>query len=592
MITTGMIASVLVLPLVGLLFFRLYENQILRQTEGELIAQAAMLSAVYAREIEAKPEAFPIGPPRPPQDPAIVVDERYTPILPSLDLAAAPILPPRPFAKAAPAAPHPEAVEIGARLASITAETQRTTLAGFRLLNAQGVVIAGRDDVGGSYAHLSEVRSAMAGNFSVVLRLRNQDAPPPPLDSISRGASIRIFLAMPVFVRERLRGVVYVTRTPDNILRHLYREREQVALAALLALTAAAAIGAVFVRIISRPMRDLVRRSEAIGRGDREAIGGLPHYGTRELAGLANGFMNMARQLFDRSDYLRTFASHVSHELKTPLTSIRGAAELMLDPAMEEAQRKKFLVNVLSDSERMSALLDRLRELARAENPDIGGATTLEEAIEPLRERFPDLNIRTKVGLPASGLVEPGDAPAQGGVRMPLSQENAAIVFGHLIDNARRHGASRIDIDVQPELLRLKIRVADNGAGISPGNRARVFDAFFTTRRAEGGAGMGLHIVRSMLRAHGGDIRLAPSHGGAEREQAGASFELWLPANIEPARRRLRLAPFMEILELSVRALRRSGSRHAKSTYRPAGGSAQAGDSAGNNSARTDASRL
>src|SRR5262249_40400267 len=102
MITTAVILSVLVLPLIGLIFFRLYENELVRQTETGLIAQSEMMSAVYERAIErAKPAAFPVGVSRPARDPAVEVDERYAPILPKLDLASSPILPARPLPEVA-----------------------------------------------------------------------------------------------------------------------------------------------------------------------------------------------------------------------------------------------------------------------------------------------------------------------------------------------------------------------------------------------------------------------------------------------------------------------------------------------------------
>lgn len=510
MITAAVIISALVLPLVGLLFFRLYENQLVRQTESELIAQAAMLSAVYARAIEeAEPGAFPVGAARPAHDPSVVIDERYAPILPSLDLASSPILPARPIPLPAPTPPSADALQIGAELTGIAAETQRTTLAGFRLLDANGIAIGGRDDIGLSFAHLEEVREGMAGRFSVVMRMRDEDSPPPPIYSISRGTKIRVFLAFPVFVDDQVRGVVYASRTPDNILRNLYRERDKVAAALLLVLIAAILIGAVFVRTIARPMRELATRAEEITNGRLESIGPLRRHGTQELASLTQSFMIMAKRLSDRSDYLSSFASHVSHELKTPLTAIKGAAELMRDAesAMTPEQRERFLSNVLADSERISVLLDRLREMARADNPEIGGVSTLADVALALRERFADLSITLS-----------GEAATLG-----LSAENAQIVFGHLLDNALRHGATKVAIESTTEEGRLRVRVSDDGAGVSAGNRARVFDPFFTTRRAEGGTGMGLGIVRALLRAHGGDIALADS-------DAGATFVLTLPA--------------------------------------------------------------
>ncbi|MEZ6023717.1 MAG: HAMP domain-containing sensor histidine kinase [Hyphomonadaceae bacterium] len=510
MITTAVILSVLVLPLVGLIFFRLYENQLVRQTESELIAQAAMMAAVYQGAIvEAEPDAFPVGAERPERDPAVVIDERYAPILPRLDLALSHIYQARPAARVGDAPPDAEALRVGADLTRVIEQTQRTTLAGFRLLDAEGRVIGGRADIGSSFAHTEEVQQALAGRFSAVMRMRDEDSPTPPLYSISRGTKIRVFVAFPVFVDDRVRGVVYVSRTPDNILRNLYRERGKVAAAAIVALLAALIIGAVFVRTIARPMRELAQRAEAITSGQADAIGPLSRHGTRELASLTQSFMTMARRLSDRSNYLSSFASHVSHELKTPLTAIKGAAELMrdADTTMTHEERERFLTNVLSDVTRISALLDRLREMARADNPQLGGAVQLADLLPALRERFEALQ------LDVSGET----------AMLSLSPENAQIVFGHLLDNAQRHGAKRVEIVAGEQEGAMVILVVDDGAGVSPGNRERIFDPFFTTRRAEGGTGMGLGIVRALLRAHGGDIDLADS-------ERGAAFMLTLPS--------------------------------------------------------------
>ena len=96
-----------------------------------------------------------------------------------------------------------------------------------------------------------------------------------------------------------------------------------------------------------------------------------------------------------------------------------------------------------------------------------------------------------------------------------MSAENLGIVLGHLADNALRHGAGRIEISAQVAPGQVRLNVADDGGGISANNRARIFDNFFTTRREQGGTGMGLAIVRAMLGAHGGTIELAGSTKGA-----------------------------------------------------------------------------
>ncbi|TIP68863.1 MAG: two-component sensor histidine kinase, partial [Mesorhizobium sp.] len=88
-------------------------------------------------------------------------------------------------------------------------ETQKTTLAGFRLLDAKGVVIAGREEVGLSLGAVAEVRAALAGRYASVLRQRISDEPPPSLYSVSRGTRVRVFVAMPVAVDGKVAGVVY-----------------------------------------------------------------------------------------------------------------------------------------------------------------------------------------------------------------------------------------------------------------------------------------------------------------------------------------------------------------------------------------------
>src|SRR6185369_11907392 len=103
--------------------------------------------------------------------------------------------------------------------------------------------------------------------------------------------------------------------------------------------------------------------------------------------------------------------------------------------------------------------------------------------------------------------------------KVAVGLEAARAIFGQLLRNAVEHGATRVGISAEREDGMLRVTVADNGTGISAGNRDRVFEPFFTTRREAGGTGMGLQIVRSMLAAHGGTIRLLPS-------EAGASFEI------------------------------------------------------------------
>jgi len=353
------LALVAALPLVGLFFFRLYDNQLIHQTQAELIAQSRVLAAVYAREVETRlVTGIVLGAEIPPgvrPDP----EEKVTPIRPALDLAGNDLLRRRPDALPASTPADPAYIEIGARLMPIILETQKVTLAGFRILDPRGVVIAGRQEMGQSLAHIEEVATALQGQYRAALRIRVPDKPPPPIYSISRGVGVHVFSAMPVIVNNRVAGVIYTSRTPSNIFDHLYQERGKFMLAGLAVIFSTIIIGLVFSRTITRPMRELVDRAARISRGERDAFQPLTHYGTRELAQLSHSFLDMAEQLSRRSDYIATFSAHLTHELKSPLTSIKGAAELLLESAQSDKdtltrmEQKNFLSNILGDAERL-----------------------------------------------------------------------------------------------------------------------------------------------------------------------------------------------------------------------------------------------
>lgn len=509
LIIASVLALVACLPLGSVIFFRIYDNQLVRQTEAELIAQSVAVAARISVDLSAQPPIdLRLGPPV-----RIVTPnaDGLAPVMPKLDLASDDVLPLRPEAAAATGTTASALADLGLRLKPELAEISAATLAGFRILDADGVVVAGGSEVGQSLAALPEVAAALAGEYRSVLRQRSSERPIPALDSISRGADIRVFVALPVAVKGQVAAVVYASRTPANALKQLYEERHKVGLALLSVLVATSMIGFVFYRTITRPVQALIARTTAIADGDRSALKPLDHHGTAEFAQLSQSFLDMAASLAARSEYVATFAAHVSHELKSPLTAISGASELLIDdlaePSMTPAQRAAFLADIHGNAGRLGMLVARLRELARAETMPTNGICRPIEVIEALREERPKVTI---------------DAMAQGDLKVAMSAETLTLVLGHLVDNATRAGAGRIVISALPEGEKLVMTVADDGPGISPANRAQIFNPFFTTHRAEGGTGMGLSIARAMVATHRGTLDLLDS---AE----GATFRIALP---------------------------------------------------------------
>ncbi|MGY5803022.1 HAMP domain-containing sensor histidine kinase [Rhizobium sp. LEGMi12c] len=281
-------------------------------------------------------------------------------------------------------------------------------------------------------------------------------------------------------------------------------------LAAVLILTLIVAY--VLTRTLTVPINALIARTDEIARGGRSAIRPLEIYGTREVATLSQSFLDLAGKLVDHSDYVRSFAAHVSHELKSPLTSIKGAAELLRDDddtnPMSLEQRNRFLQNIIADTERLDRLLSRLRELAKAELPSERGSTSLRDIVAQLEIQFRQLAISDESNAEEI---------------LALPSEAAGIIFSNLAENAFQNGATTLAIKASDEGRRTTIRVRDNGHGIADGNRDRIFEPFFSTRRDDGGTGMGLGIVRAMLASHGGSIELLDSG------KDGTAFQIVLP---------------------------------------------------------------
>lgn len=496
MIASAMVAVALLLPLTGIFFFRLYENQLVRSTEAELIAQSAGLRAAIIQYLsDVALGDFPRGQSVAP--PKLAKGEKWSPTLPQLDISTTPIQSKRPDARRALKPVANAYLGLADFVAPMIMDIQQTTLAGFRILDFNGTVIAGRSEVGLSLAHVDEVGPALQGAYASALRERPVDNSQ-PIYSISRGTRVRIFAAMPVIHDGHVVAVVYASRTPSNVVKELYFERKRLIGMAIVIIAAASGMIFIFSRAISGPVQTLARRAEQIGHGDREAIGPLKRYGSREVEILSGELMSMSRRLYDRADYINAFATHVSHELKSPLTSIRGAVELVRDSDMTPEERAHFLSNIERDTDRLTILVDRLRELARADNAVPSGHADLESALNKTLIRFEGLAL-----------------DLSGAATLPMTPESAAMIFDNLFENARNHGATRLKIWTESTQDEVHIHIADNGSGISQGSAAHVFDLFYTTRRDAGGTGLGLSIVSSLIKTHGCTISVVPSTNGA-----------------------------------------------------------------------------
>lgn len=489
----GTLVFVAALPGVAALFLRVYENTIVQQTEAELIAQSAVLASAYK-------VAWRDGAPA-------ALERPLAPERPTIDLRAMPILSPSLGGVPAPSDPHARrAVQA---LVPIASDAAAVTLAAIRVLDAQGTVVLGRDDLGLNYRDLAEVQAAMAGRSATVLRGLGDYGGDRWIAMISRAYAIRVHHARPVIEDGRVIGIIMVSRTPRGLFIGIYQDRFAILLGIGLIVIALIVLAGLLSRGIARPIDALSAASEDVAQG-RVAVPETPITAAIEIRTLYDNFRAMAERIERRSRYLRDFAAAVSHEFKTPIAGIRGALELLDDhgDAMAPDERRRFIANASEDADRLSRLVQRLLDLARADMTTIEAGASTDLATNIAR-------------LEGHGLAIEIDLPT----RLPLARITAPVfetIMATLLENSRHAGADHCRIVATRTGDAIDLEITDNGAGVPEADRERIFEPFFTGRRDQGGAGLGLPIARSLLAATGGTI-FCLAHA------PGAHFAIRLP---------------------------------------------------------------
>ena len=213
----------------------------------------------------------------------------------------------------------------------------------------------------------------------------------------------------------------------------------------------------------------------------------------------------------------RDFVANVSHELKTPLTSMRGFAEALADSGVDPETTRDFAGRILANTDRMQHLVDDLLDLARIES----GAWRPE--IEELRVRplIDDAWASLQSGAERRGIRLEPDLPED--LKVRADREALFQVLSNLLDNAVRYApdASPIRLTARPDDSGVRFEVADEGPGIPSAQLERVFERFYRVdaarSREAGGTGLGLSIVKHLVAAHGGEVGIDSALGEGTR---------------------------------------------------------------------------
>jgi two-component system sensor histidine kinase BaeS len=292
----------------------------------------------------------------------------------------------------------------------------------------------------------------------------------------------------------------------------------------LVGAVALVAIGALVVtfvlgRRVLAPVGALTRAVRAMEGGDRAAR--VPVRGGDEFAELAGAFNAMASSLEEQDRLRRAMAADVAHELRTPLSNIRGYLEALQEGVADPTP--EVLASIHEEALQLQRLIDDLQVLSLAE----AGELQMDLQILDLCDVAAQAVSAHRPAAEAAGV----QLRAQCGSPVEIRGDRARLrqVVGNLLDNALRHTPSggTVTVSVTAESGRALLAVTDTGPGIAPEHLPHVFDRFYradpSRSRETGGTGLGLSIGRELVRAHGGDLTVAPADGG------GTVFRAWIP---------------------------------------------------------------
>jgi signal transduction histidine kinase len=317
-------------------------------------------------------------------------------------------------------------------------------------------------------------------------------------------------LTQPIFVGGTGIGTFRVADPLTSVDQALESLRNRFIAVGLGALLLSVVIAIWLANLITRPLRRMAAVASAVDSGDLTHR--IDYSGEDEVGVLADSFNNMMDRLEEGFRLQRDFVSDASHELRSPLTVLRGRIEQLTDHAGDRAAVSAEADELMKEARRMERLTDDMLTLAKAER---GGL------LQPRRVPIDDFVQDLRRDLPLLGSRHYSVESSIHG-DLQADPDRLAQVLRNLVANAVRHtGADgHIDISIGSENGSAQFAVSDDGTGIEPDQLGRIFDRFHRTdegrSRAEGGSGLGLAIARAIVEAHGGAISAeSPTGQGA-----------------------------------------------------------------------------
>lgn len=330
-------------------------------------------------------------------------------------------------------------------------------------------------------------------------------------------------VAVPMMQRNQVVGAAYIQTAAQAVISDFEGLFKRVFLIALGALFIAGAISFAFSRRLASPLLEMAHASEKLALGDFSHR--VTERGSEEMRQLAVAFNTMSEKLQGIEQQRRDFIANISHELRSPMTSIAGFVQAVLDGTVSRDEEKRYLGIVLEETKRLGKLTNTLLNLSRIENEEF--------KLHPIEFDLNEL-VRRVLITKMSDIEENRLDIQLDFLRDPFiviaDKDQIEQVLINLIDNAVKFTPDGGWVRIRTELLSsdtARVTVQDDGAGVLKQDAPHVFDRFYVSDKAHTpgrGTGLGLAISKMILEKHGQHIELLPT-------QRGAAFAFTLRAN-------------------------------------------------------------
>ncbi len=386
-----------------------------------------------------------------------------------------------------------------------------------QILSSNGVVLFDSDPdplVGADFSGRPEIANAMEGDhYKAAWRLGE------------KGKKLFYFVPLAIKQNGKVLAISYVSNHTSQITKAILIMKHDQQVSMIVALFFAAIVSAIFAYTITYRLRVLTKASMDCARGDKPLS--IRIKGRDEIADLSVAVDHMAGEIEKRNRYNKEFLSTVMHELKTPVTAIRGAAEVLGEGGFEKVEiREKFISNIIYEANRLNRMIGELNEVTKLDVESLRGQKSrvnycdyIRESLERLMPTFDQEHAEFSATIED----DVGDVMIVPGI---IEQ-----VISNLLENAFRYTPPAGKVTLAVSLLdkgTITTSVTDTGIGIPAAGLEKVFNRFYTTEPKDMpkdyGSGLGLAIARSIVENHQGRIWVDDSSG------QGACLRFTLPS--------------------------------------------------------------